>query len=125
MTGFKSAISLFILIALTGCGTMSQAPAYTAREKNALTFAIIGQAADMLTTSLALSNDDFSEANPVFGDAGTDTELLTAMISSKIILIGGGYLVGQVWPEAREWMWYGVGGVGAGFAGFNTIQLIK
>jgi len=125
MTGFKSAISLICLLALTGCGTMNSAPSYSARDKNAMAFAVMAQAADIGTTAYAFSQGGYSEANPMFGEADSNSELLTAMLSTKIILIGGGYLAGQIWPEHRDVIWYSVGGVGAAFTGWNTYQIIK
>ena len=124
MTGFKSAISLFILIAFTGCGTMSQAPAYTAREKNALANAVIWQSADLLTTAMWMGQGKaYKEGNQIFGSSDSDGAMLTKVAATKTMIFGVTYFIGQIWPDARLWGWRVVALEGGLAAGFNLYQI--
>jgi len=114
-------IAVAVLVLIMACSGCSSARPYTASERVALTHAIIGQSLDAVTTDMFLTDDRMREANGIWWnpeDAG-------GMLAGKFVLIGVGYLAGEVWPDSRKSIFYIIGGGGYAAATWNTYQMIE
>ena len=86
-----------LLILLSGCSTFE--------------YACAGQAADFVSTSIALNQPGMVEGNPIYAGLGE-------VVVGKIILIGCLYCIDS------DWLNYVAGHVGIGCAGWNTYQIL-
>ena len=114
-------VALAIALASTGCATSRP---YTKGERWALGAAVAGQAYDLGTTAyFTYGTDNIEEANPVFSGMG-DGELMASLLLSKVALVGGGYLLGEVKPDWRVKIYSVIGcfGAAAGVANTYTIS---
>ena len=104
-----------VLLLLSGCSTPKP---WTTRNKVLAGVMMAGTAADMWSTSYALSNGA-TELNPLYGENPSDSTLaLSGAISSGVFLVIGHFLE----PEARDWFFGIVGGGRFLAAGWNTTQ---
>jgi len=107
---------LIILLLFTGCVTPQP---WTIRNKVMAGVLITGTAADMVSTSYALSNGA-RELNPLLGEHPNDATLaLFGLASTGVILLVSHYLLT---PTQRDWLLGIVGVVHFGAAGSNYIQ---
>lgn len=103
---------------LVGC--TSSRP-YTPVERTALVHALIGQSVDVVTTDMAMSDERFEEGNPIWWNP----EDSGSMLASKFIIVGVGYLIGEVKPNWRTPIYYSIGGAGYAAGAWNTYQMIE
>lgn len=87
---------LICIIILLACGC-SQSRPYTKSEKMWFAANVIAQCADVYTTHQALDRGGV-ETNPILGEKPN----LTALISLKLVYLGGVYLLGEWIPESRN-----------------------
>jgi len=113
----KRLFAILSIALLTGCATRP----YTPQEKNWMAAALTAQALDVATTSYILS-DGGIEANGLWW--GEDSgEMLAAMLSTKMVICGGVYLIGQVWPSTRATLWGVAAAAGGGASAWNLYQI--
>ena len=98
-----------------GCASSGYRP-YTEREKTWLAHAVTAQALDATLTGYALANvEGAAEANPLYGPRPD----IGFMVSSKTVLLGAAYLVGQVYPDSRESLYRAISCIGYGLSAWN------
>jgi len=121
-------ITLAILIALSvlaawciflGCAS-DFGRLYTPSERIALGNGLVGQAADTVTTSMALEDPRVREGNPI---AWSDDDI-EAVLTGKLLMIGVGYLAGEMWPQYRKAIWWSLAGSGYAGAAWNVGSMI-
>ncbi len=113
-------VALSTLVFTQGCASPDHGRPYTPSERQAFGHAILGQSLDMMTTSMALTDDRMQEGNPIYW--GDDAE---AIIIGKIVIMGGMYLIGERWPETRKSLWWTSAVGGYLPATWNTYQMIE
>ena len=112
---FAACCIIIMLLLLSGCSTPKP---WTTRNKVLAGVMMAGTAADMWSTSYALSNGA-TELNPLYGENPSDSTLaLSGAISSGVFLVIGHFLE----PDARDWFFGIVGGGRFVAAGWNTTQ---
>lgn len=108
-----------VLLLLTGCVTANYRP-HTPQEKQLLVHALIGQSLDCVTTSIALNSGDFQEGNEIWWNS----EDTGGVYAAKVSMLGVGYLIGNLQPNWRKWIYGIMAGGGYGAAGWNTYQML-
>ena len=108
----KPVLHLFLLtLLLSSCA--SPRP-WTKREKAAAGFFVLGHTADAITTERMLDRGHY-ETNDILGKYPSDTEIAIYFPVTGLIGLG----VAHWWPEAREWILWSGGTLGAGLAIHN------
>jgi len=102
--------AVVLALMLTGCAHVP----YSGADYAALSFAVCGSAADVWTTERALDNGGY-ECNPLFGSDPSDGKL----IAGKVVMVAVLALIGEVYPESRQWLFWLAGGVGFNAAMWN------
>ena len=111
-----AALICVMLLLLTGCVTPQP---WTTRNKVMAGILVTGTAADMASTSYALSNGA-RELNPLLGEHPDDATLaLFGLASTGVILLVSHYLLT---PNQRDWLLGICGVVHFGAASSNYIQ---
>ena len=72
--------------------------------------------ADTYTTTRFLDNPDNYEMNPMLGKHPSDTEVITYMVTSQLLVL----MVAHIFPEWRTWILGSKTAVNTGFAINNT-----
>jgi len=111
------AILLACLLYSSGCVTGNYRP-HTAREKQWLAAAFVGQAADTVSTAIALENG-LEEANPIWDDP-KDVVIMGIV---KAALVGAAYLWGNADPSSRKYTYPALAGSGFFCASWNLWQI--
>ena len=109
----KAAILIALMLLLSGCATPQP---WTTRNKVLAGVMAAGTAADMWSTSYALSNGA-TELNPLYGKNPSDGTLaISGAISAGVFLLIAHFLE----PDARDWFLGIVGGGRFAAAAWNT-----
>ena len=104
---------VIFLLLLSGCATPQP---WTTRNKVLAGVMAAGTAADMWSTSYALSNGA-TELNPLYGKHPSDATLaVSGLVFSGLILVIAHFME----PRLRDWFLGGIGGIRFLAAGFNT-----
>lgn len=104
---------LYLIIVLSHCGCAH----YTPREKLAFGVFVGSQVADGASTIHAINHGGL-EANPLLDDRPSDEQVILLKAGS----VGLCYLLGEIFPEQREGIYWIGSIVGFGAAGWNYSQ---
>jgi len=108
---------MILMVAITSC---SGSKPYTTNNKLMLGVAVVGQSADVYSTQKAWEAGKF-EQNPFYGEGAK----IENVILSKLILLGLGWSIGELFPERRSWFYGVIGITGISAAIYNTYNTEK
>ena len=106
---------LAVICALLLWSCCSCATAYTSADWTALTGAVVGQGADVLTTEAVLRDGGY-ETNPILGRHPSDGRLIV----TKLAALAAVAAIGELQPRWRPWLFGFMGGTGACAAWHNA-----
>ena len=110
----RVSICLLVTLLLSSCATSRP---YTNREKYLFKHAIAGQTFDTLTTAYALENENLEEGNPLITD-------VSFLILVKTVSVGLIYLIAEIFPDNREFLFKATAIFGYGAGCWNTGTMI-
>jgi len=115
------ALTALLISVILMCGCTTSGRPYSPSERIAFGNALVGQSLDVVTTSMALEDPRVLEGNPVFW-SDDDIE---AVLTGKILFMGVGYLIGEIYPQYRKTIWWTLAGSGYVGAIWNTGSMIE
>ena len=108
------------LFLVVGCSLIPHPRPWTKREKLAATFFIAAHTANAFSTENHQDNRDCYERNPLLGRHPSDTEIGAYFSITGILTL----LIADWYPELREPLLFGYGGVNLGLA-VSDYKMIK
>ena len=105
----------FIMLLLTGCAVVPHPRPWTGREKAAAAFFVTAHTVNAISTERHLDISGNYEYNPILGRYPSDRRVNTYFSITGL----GTLLIAHLYPELREPLLIGYGGINAGWAVYD------